>query len=170
MAEQTPTHYAKKETLVVTRILDAPVDRVWRSWTDPDLVKKWWGPKYYTSPFCTIDLRVGGKYIFCMRAPKEQGGHNMYTSGVYTKIVPMDRLEFTQGMSDKDGNRIDPSSIGLPLDFPKELHTVIVFKKIKHDMSELIITESEWTPGQMYIYSIVGLHQCIDKLAEELKS
>ena len=169
MADQTPTHYGKKETLVITRILDSPVDRVWKAWTDPDLVKKWWGPKYYISPFCSIDLRVGGKYIFCMRAPKEQGGQDSYTSGLYTKIIPMERLEFTQGMSDNEGNRIDPASIGMPPDFPTELHTVIVFKKIKNDMTELIITESEWTPGQMYIYSIVGMHQCIDKLAEELK-
>ncbi|MDD8017527.1 MAG: SRPBCC domain-containing protein [Bacteroidota bacterium] len=168
MTDEKATPSAIKEDLVVKRIIDAPVKLVWKAWTDPKQVMKWWGPKYYTSPSCTIDFRVGGQYIFCMRAPKSQGGQDSYVSGIYKKIVPMERLEFTQGLSDKDGNRIDPASIGMPPDFPKEFLTTIVFKKIKHDMTELIITEYGWTPGHMYVYSLAGMHQCIDKLAESL--
>ena len=154
----------KKEDLVVTRIIDAPLELVWKAWTEPEHVKRWWGPKDYTSPSCKIDLREGGQYIFCMRAPKEQGGQDSYTSGIYQKIVPMQRLEFTQGLSDKDGNRIDPAQVGMPPDFPKELRTVIVFKA-KGNMTELTITEYSWTVSQMYVYSYAGLQQTIDKLA-----
>jgi len=157
----------RKEDLVVTRIIDAPIELVWKAWTDPEHVMRWWGPKYYTSPSCKIDFREGGKYVFCMRAPKDQGGQDSYTAGVYKKIVPMERLEFTQGLSDKDGNRLDPAQVGLPPDFPKELHTSIVFKA-KGGMTELTITEYDWTVGQMYVYSFAGLHQSIDKLAESL--
>ena len=157
----------RKEDLVVTRIIDAPIELVWKAWTDPEHVMRWWGPKYYTSPSCKIDFREGGKYVFCMRAPKDQGGHDSYTAGVYKKIVPMERLEFTQGLSDKDGNKLDPAQVGLPPDFPKELHTSIVFKA-KGGMTELTITEYDWTVGQMYVYSFAGLHQSIDKLAESL--
>jgi uncharacterized protein YndB with AHSA1/START domain len=82
----------QKEDLVITRIIDAPLDMVWKAWTDPKHVIRWWGPKYYTSPTCKIDLREGGKFIFCMRAPKDQGGQDSYTAGVYEKIVPMVRL------------------------------------------------------------------------------
>ena len=156
-----------KEDLVVTRIIDAPIQLVWKAWTDPQHVMRWWGPKYYTSPTCKIDLREGGKYVFCMRAPHNQGGQDSYTAGVYTKIVPMERLEFTQGLADKDGNPVDPVVMGLPPDFPKELRTVIVFKA-KGDMTELTITEYDWTVGQMYVYSLAGLHQSVDKLAESL--
>ncbi len=159
---------AAKEDLIVKRIIDAPVELVWKAWTDPNHVMKWWGPKYYTSPSCIIDLREGGQYIFCMRAPKNQGGQDSYVSGIYKKIVPMERLEFTQGLSDKDGNRIDPASIGMPPDFPKEFLTSITFKRIRHDMTELIITEYGWTPGHMYVYSLAGMQQCIDKLSESL--
>lgn len=74
-----------------------------------------------------IDFREGGKYVFAMRAPADQGGQDSYTAGVYKKIVPMERLEFTQGLSDKDGNPIDPAQMGMPPDFPKEIRTVIVF-------------------------------------------
>lgn len=169
MSEPQSNRSAGKEVLVVNRIIDAPVVLVWKAWTDPNEVIKWWGPKYFTSPFCQIDLREGGKFIFCMLAPKEMGGQESYTSGIYTKIVPFERLEFTQGMSDKEGNRLDPAAIGLPADFPKELHTTIEFRRIRPDMTELIITETNWTPGQMYVYSLAGLHQTIDKLAENVK-
>jgi uncharacterized protein YndB with AHSA1/START domain len=153
----------KKVDLVVTRIIDAPLELVWKAWTDPEQVKRWWGPKDYTSPDCRIDFREGGKYVFCMRAPEEQGGQDSYTSGTYLKIMPMQLLEFTQYLSDKDGNKIDPSVIGMPPDFPKEIRTVIVFKA-KRDMTELLITEYNWTPGQMFVYSLAGMHQTIDKL------
>lgn len=153
-----------REDLVVTRIIDAPLELVWKAWTEPEHVMKWWGPKHYTSPSAKIDLREGGKYIFSMRAPQEQGGQEMYTAGVYKKIIPMEYLEFTQGLADKDGNPIDPAQVGMPADFPAEIRTSIVFRA-KGDMTELVITEYDWPVGQMYIYSIVGLHQSIDKMA-----
>ena len=156
-----------KRDLVVTRIIDAPLEMVWRAWTEPEQMSRWWGPEFYTSPECRIDLRVGGKYVFCMRAPQEQGGQDSYTAGVYKKIVPMERLEFTQSLSDKDGNKIDPAQIGMPPDFPKELLVVIAFKA-KGDMTELTVTEHNWTGGQMYVYALAGWHQSIDKLAEYL--
>jgi uncharacterized protein YndB with AHSA1/START domain len=158
---------ARKEDLVVTRILNAPIELVWKAWTVPEHVQKWWGPKYYTSPTCVIDLREGGTFVFGMRAPPDQGGQDSYTGGTYQKIVPMQRLEFTQSITDQAGNRIDPSQAGLPPDFPKEIRTVVVFKAIGQ-MTELTITEYDWTVGQMYIYSQLGLHQSIDKLAQVL--
>jgi uncharacterized protein YndB with AHSA1/START domain len=157
----------QKEDLVVKRIIDAPVELVWKAWTDPEQVKRWWGPKDYTSPSCKIDLRTGGKFIFCMRAPQYQGGQDMYTSGVYKEIVPLKRLEFTQGLSDKDGNRIDPALVGMPPDFPREIRTVIVFKA-KGEMTELTITEYDWPVSQMMVYSYAGMHQSLDKLGDSV--
>jgi len=157
----------QKEDLVITRIIDAPLELVWKAWTDPKHVIRWWGPKYYTSPTCKIDLREGGKFIFCMRAPKDQGGQDSYTAGVYEKIVPMERLEYTQSLSDKDGNKIDPAKAGMPPDFPKEMHMVIVFKA-KGNMTELTITVYGFATGQMYVYALAGWHQSLDKLAESL--
>jgi hypothetical protein len=55
----------------------------------------------------------------------------------------------------------------MPPDFPKEIRTVVVFKA-KGDMTELTITEYDWPVGQMYVYSLAGMHQSIDKLAASL--
>ncbi len=161
MAETTNV---KKEDLVVTRIIDAPVDVVWKAWTEPEHVRHWWGPKDYTSPSCKIDLRVGGKFIFAMQAPAEQGGQVSYTSGVYQRIEPMKMLEFTQGLSDADGNPIDPAQIGMPADFPKRLHTTVAFRA-RGDMTEVTITETGWVPSQMFVFALAGTQQQTDKLS-----
>ncbi|WP_240420648.1 SRPBCC family protein [Paenibacillus periandrae] len=76
------------------REYDYPVELVWKAWTDPTLVMKWWGPAHYTSPRCVIGFREGSKYVFGMRAPETHGGTESYSAGVYKKIVPMQRLGF----------------------------------------------------------------------------
>jgi uncharacterized protein YndB with AHSA1/START domain len=157
------------ERVVVTRIIDAPVELVWQAWTEPEHIMRWWGPKDYTSPSCEIDLREGGKYLFCMRAPDYQGGQDSYNTGVFEKIVPFERLEFTQTMADKDGNEIDPVSIGLPPEFPKSTRAVVIFSKIRNDMTELTITQSGWTLSQMYVFAYAGMQQSMDKLTEDLQ-
>lgn len=158
-----------KEDIVIRRIVDAPVDLVWRAWTEPDYVRRWWGPKDFISPSAKVDLREGGAYTFCMEAPPEQGGFRHYSTGVYKKIVEHKLLEFTQYLSDEQGNKIDPASVGMPPDFPVELRMTVEFKAIRADMTELIITEFNWTMGQMAVYSFAGMHQSIDKLIEALR-
>jgi uncharacterized protein YndB with AHSA1/START domain len=158
-----------KQDLVITRVFDIPVELVWKAWTDPKLVMQWWGPANYISPLCEIDFREGGQYLFCMRAPKEQGGQDYYSAGVYEKIVPMERLEFTQTLADKDGNTVDPIDVGMPPDFPKEVKFVIEFNA-QGDRTELTITEYDWTFGQMSKYAVIGMNQSLDKLAASIGS
>jgi len=162
------TTNATKQNLVVTRLIDAPVELVWRAWTEPEHVMRWWGPKDYTSPSCQIDFREGGKYLFCMRAPEYQGGKDYYSGGVYTKIVPMQYLEFTQYLTDERGNHVKPAQVGMPEDFPDEVRTVIIFKAVG-SKTEITITEYDWTVGQMAEYSRLGLEQTLDKLVDSLK-
>ena len=157
-----------QHNIVITRRFDAPVELVWKACTEPEYVMRWWGPKDYTSPSCRIDLREGGKFLFCMRAPQYQGGQDFYSTGVYQKIVPLKLLEFTQSLSDPDGNVIDPAQVGMPPDFPAETRMVITFKALG-SQTEITITESNWTEGQMRDYSVLGMNQSLDKLAESLK-
>jgi len=161
---------AEEETrdIVITRTYNAPVEQVWKAWTDPAQVKKWWGPRGFTSPSCQIDLREGGRFVFAMRPPKEFGPNDLYTSGVYSKIVPGELLEFTQGLSDKDGNRIDPATIGMPPDFPADIPTSLKFTRVG-DKTELTATEYGWRIGQMRELSEAGFAECLDKLGETLR-
>lgn len=151
--------------VVVNRILNAPVATVWKLWTDPELVTKWWGPQDYTSPSAKIDLREGGSYIFSMRAPQYQGGAESFTSGVYKKIVPLERLEFTQNITDGDGTPLPADQ--LPEDFSQNVHTVVEFNDV-NGLTELTITEHGWTRSLMSVFAYAGMHQSLDKFTADL--
>jgi uncharacterized protein YndB with AHSA1/START domain len=159
--------YGQTEHIVIRRIIDAPVDLVWEAWTKAEHVAQWWGPKYYISPLCKVDFRVGGTYVFSMQAPADQGAAVTYSAGKYERIVPKKRLEFTQYVSDSEGSPIDPTDIGMPSDFPKRMHITITFEP-RHDLTRLIVTIRGWTSGQMFVYALAGWHQQIDKLEDSL--
>ena len=153
--------------LVVKRLLDAPVELVWEAWTKPEHIKQWWGPSDYTSPAAEIDLREGGRFLYTMRAPDWQGGGDSYVVGTFSKIVPLQRLEFTQSLADAAGNKVDPQSLGMPADFPPETRTVVEFKDVR-GFTELTVTEYAWPVGQFMIFSLLGLHQMLDKFTDSL--
>ena len=159
---------AGQQDLVITRIFEAPLEAVWKAWTDTAQVRKWWGPTGFTSPSCQIDLREGGKFVFHMRAPQEMNHADFYTSGTYQKIVFAELLEFTQHLSDKDGNKINPTTIGMPADFPEEIPSLLAFKRVGAQ-TELTVIEYGWKLGQMRERSKLGMEQCLDKLATILK-
>ena len=167
MATNLSVKDQSKKELSVTRLLNAPIDLVWKTWTEAEHILRWWGPKDYTSPTCKIDLRVGGKYLFCMRAPAYQGGQDFYSTGVFQKIVPQERLEFTQCLSDPQGNVLDPVQVGMPPDFPKETFMVVVFKAVGAK-TELTITGSDWREGQMFEMAVMGWNQSLDKMEQAL--
>ena len=60
-------HVSSDNELVISRVVNAAVERVWKAWTEPGEIKKWWGPRGFTAPFARVDLRKGGTYLYCMR-------------------------------------------------------------------------------------------------------
>jgi uncharacterized protein YndB with AHSA1/START domain len=155
----------KKEDLVFSRVFDAPVERVWRAWTDPEQVMRWWGPDHFTCPLARIDLREGGTSLVCMRAPKEFGGQDMYSTWTYTKIVPLRRIEYLHHFADKHGNRVHPSAQGLPPDMPEEVRNAVSFEAAGERRTKIVVTEYDWPAGQMKEMSRLGMEQCLDKMA-----
>src|SRR5574337_723768 len=107
-----------KTELKITRVFDAPREQVWKFWTDPELFKRWWGPKHFTTPVSRIDLRVGGRYVNCMRSPE---GRDYWSTGVYREIVPPERIVCTDSFADEKGNIVPASLYGMPGDWPIEL-------------------------------------------------
>ena len=157
----------KTRDLIVTRVFDAPVELMWKAWTDPQYIMKWWGPDYFTSPSAKIDLRVGGTSLVCMRALKEFGGMDMYSTWAYEEIVPMERIEFIQNLADKDGNPIDPAEIGMPPEFPRDIRTVVTFKALGDGKTEMTVTEYNMPTAdtEMGRNAELGLNQSLDKMA-----
>lgn len=155
----------KKWDLVVTRIFNAPVASVWKAWSNPEFVMKWWGPTGFSSPTCKMNFKEGGTTLVCMRAPKEFGGQDMYNTWAYKKIVLHEFIEYIFDWADKDGNRIDPESIGLPPGMPRDARHTVVFKDLGNGNTEMIMTEFGYISDQLYDLSKAGLEQCLDKMA-----
>ena len=80
-------------TLQLTRTFAAPREKVFRAWTDPEEVKRWFHPPGYETPSAEIDLRVGGRYRLGMR--KLPDGEVFYLSGTYREVRRPERLVYT---------------------------------------------------------------------------
>ena len=114
------------EDLVLTRVFDAPREAVWKAWTDPKRFMRWWGPKGFTSPACKIDLRVGGKYLYCMRSPE---GEEYWSTGVYREIVPLERIVCTDSFADEKGDVVPASHYGMQGEWPLDLLVTVTFEE-----------------------------------------
>ena len=123
---------------------------------------RWWGPTGFTAPLARINFREGGTSLVCMRSPE---GQDLYNTWTYRKIVPLQRIEFIQNFSDKDGRKVDPVEVGLPPDLPQSVRNTVTFKAVGDDKTEMTVTEHDWTVGQMMEMSKAGLEQCLDKMA-----
>ena len=93
-AGQTPP------VLKLTRLIAAPRALVWKAWTDPVELAKWWGPKDFTNPRCEFDARKGGALHIDMRGPD---GVVYPMNGVIWELIPLERLVFTSGALDEAG-------------------------------------------------------------------
>jgi uncharacterized protein YndB with AHSA1/START domain len=155
--------------VVVTRIFDAPVEMVWKLWTDPELVKRWWGPDRFTCPRADINFKVGAFSIVCMSSPKEFGFGDSYSIWNYKKIVPFQEIEFIQNLADANGNKMAPAALGMPPDFPEDVRTVVLFRKLGDDKTEMTVTEYA-DFGQMSHFAQLGMEQCFGKMALALNA
>jgi len=81
------------EQILITREFDAPKDLVYKAWTTPDLVKRWWSANRGEVTVAEIDLRVGGKWRYVMIA---EGGFEVGFHGEYREIVPNERIVSTE--------------------------------------------------------------------------
>lgn len=86
--------------LALSRTLDAPRALVFRAWTDPAYLVRWFGPEGFTIPECRMDVREGGAWRTRMRSPD---GNDYRVCGVYREIVRPERLVFTWAWEDEEG-------------------------------------------------------------------
>jgi uncharacterized protein YndB with AHSA1/START domain len=151
-----------EKNMMVTRVFDAPVEEVWKAWSDPERVMRWWGPTGFTSPVARMEFREGGTSLVCMRSPE---GHDLYNTWAYREILPLRRIEFVQRFSDENGNAIDPATMGMPPGIPREVPHVVTFEAAEDGKTELTVTEYGYTSDHVVEVSRAGMQQCLDKMA-----
>jgi len=91
MSHSMPGDLAERE-LSICRVIDAPRERLFKAWTDPELVKQWWAPPGVETPVCEIDARPGGVFHTVMRM---SDGTEFPSTFVYLEVAEPERIVFT---------------------------------------------------------------------------
>lgn len=81
--------------LVLERVVDVRPELVWKAWTEPEHLKRWFAPAPWTTVDCTIDLRPGGVFSTTMRSPD---GEDMPSAGCYLEVVQNRKLVWTDAL------------------------------------------------------------------------
>jgi uncharacterized protein YndB with AHSA1/START domain len=104
--------FRKAQEHTFERTYEAPIDDVWRAWTEPELLRQWWGPEKTTIEECEVDLRVGGRIRIVMRAGEEMGryaGTRWPLEGIFTRVEEPHHLvyEATSWTEGEEGATIE---------------------------------------------------------------
>ena len=138
--------------LVITRVFDASIERVWKAWTDPEDMKKWSAPRGFTIPVSEGELKPGGHWKAVMVDPR---GARMPLGGIYREVVPPERLVFTHSWFDENDN---PG--------PETVCTVLL--KSLGDKTEMTFRQTGFTSAGSREGHEGGWTECFDKLSELL--
>ena len=131
-------------------------------WTEPEYVKKWWGPDHFICTLANINFKEGMTSLVSMQAPKEFGGQVHYNIWHYTKIIHLKQIEFVMNLADKNGTKQKPTEVGMPADFPEDIRTIVTFTEINPNETEMTVTEYA-DFGQMSHFAKLGLEQSLGK-------
>jgi uncharacterized protein YndB with AHSA1/START domain len=147
---------ASEWDLVLTRVLDAPRELVWKVWTDPAHLAMWWGPRGFTNPRCEWNAQLKGSIRIDMRAPD---GVIYPMSGVFEEIVEPERIVFIGSALDENGNSMFDN------------RNIVTFVA-RGDKTELtlqvrVLTATARAPQHLNGMSM-GWGQSIDRLSEYL--
>lgn len=145
----------------LTRKFAAPVERVWKAWTTPELVKQWWGPENYSCPEAKIDLRKGGKMLLAMKGSDEK---IIYSGGTIEELIPNTKIVTSDQFMDKDGNVMSAKDYGMPGDWPENGSRITVeFSSLGAEQSQIQIVH-EGIPKDIHDDCVSGWSSSIDKL------
>ncbi len=150
--------------IVITRVFDAPRHLVFKAWTEPERLVRWWGPSGFTTPSCTVDLRPGGVFHYCMRSPE---GRDVWGRGVYREIIAPERIVYTDSFADAEGNPVPPAHYGMSPRHPAEMLVTVTFTE--HE-GKTTVTLQHAVPESVPERSGMqqGWTEMLDRLAEEL--
>lgn len=154
----------EEQELVIRRVFDAPRELVFKAWTEPERMKRWWGPKGFTTPVCEIDLRPGGVCFSCMRSPE---GKDYWSKGVYREIVEPERIVCTDSFADEEGSTVSPQAYGMSPDWPEEALITVTFEE-DAGKTGFTLRHGPIQPGTERDMCRQGWNETLDKLEDYL--
>jgi uncharacterized protein YndB with AHSA1/START domain len=142
--------------LVLTRIMDAPRDRVWRCWVEPELLKQWFCPKPWFVSEARLDLRPGGEFHTVMNGPE---GEQFANPGVFLEVVEGQRLVSTDAF--RPGWR--PS--GRPF-----MAAEVLFEDAGPGQTRYTARAMHWSSETRQEHEAMGFHEGWGKAADQLEA
>lgn len=150
----TQSNAAQRE-LILTRVIDAPREKLYRCWTEPELMKQWFAPAPYTTPVVKTDVRPGGSSLVVMRSPE---GTDMPCPGVYLEVIPNEKIVATDAFTEA----------WIPSNKPFMTLT-LTFDDIGNGQTRYTAVARHWTVEDREAHEKMGFHQgwgiCTDQLA-----
>ena len=117
-------------SVVIERTLAAPVETIWKMWTDPEHFAAWYGPMGATIPVANMDATIGGKRHICMAMETPDGPMQMWFVGEFKEVVENQRLVYTDAMGDEDGNAMTPEQMGMPEGSPASTEVIVELEAV----------------------------------------
>jgi uncharacterized protein YndB with AHSA1/START domain len=150
------------EAVALERVFDAPIDLVWKMWTDPLSFKAWYGPPGATVPVAELDVRPGGRRRVCMAI----GPTEMWFTGQHLEVTEPTRLVYTETIADERGNPISPESLGMPPKTPGTTEVTVVLDEVNGG-TRVTLTHAGVPPESGAARGWTG---AFDKLAAQLRA
>jgi uncharacterized protein YndB with AHSA1/START domain len=107
-----------RDAVRIERMVNAPVDLVWRLWTEPAHFAQWYGPDGATVDVEEMDVRVGGNRFVAMQVETPARPRRMWFTGEHREVVVGRRLVYTEAIADEHGTVLTPAQMGMPDDHP----------------------------------------------------
>jgi uncharacterized protein YndB with AHSA1/START domain len=148
-------------SVVIERTFKAPIDLIWKMWSDPEHFKAWYGPQGASIPVAEFDVRVGGRRFVGMEMNTPNGAMQMWFIGEHLEVNEPNLLAYSESMSDENGSVQSPSSMGMPEGHPTTTE-VRVDLVVTADHTRMVLTHigiPAGSPGEM------GWNMAFDKLA-----
>lgn len=114
----------ENKEFVISRVLDAPRDLVWKIWTEAGHMKRWWGPKGFKVLVSKMDLNQGGTFHYCLEGPDKS---KMWGKFVFREITVPERMVFISSFSDENGG---VTRHPMHMSWPLELMSTILFEEV----------------------------------------
>lgn len=153
----------------VEEVFNAPRERVFDAWIDPDLLEQWFAPHGCTLEIVHLDVRAGGGYHWCIRNP-EFGP--CWSIGTYVEVVRPERLVFTSVIADAQGVPATPESQGHDAAWPAETLVRVTFTergsqtvvRLEQSVSEVLAQRTGAHPS--WIAMLGRLNECLTRVAK----
>jgi uncharacterized protein YndB with AHSA1/START domain len=139
--------------ITITRVYDAPRELVWKAWTEPEQLARWWGANGWSTRLSTVvmDVRPGG--TFRLTSVRDADGSEMDTEAVYREVVEPERLAFAELPRDD----CHEGAVG-----------AVTFTELGDGRTEMVFRTTMWTTEELRRTSRTGLESAFDRLAEHL--